>query len=63
MAWVAGVDRAEAGRRRQVAAVVVAEVVVAHDGRRLDARPDEEVREHALHLRLTGPETAQRAGL
>ena len=42
----------ELGRRAEVLAVVVAEVVVADDGGRLDARRHQEVDEHRLELRL-----------
>lgn len=43
---------AELLRRGQVLAVVVAQVVVADDGGRLDAGGDEEVYQHGLHLGL-----------
>lgn len=39
-------------RRREVPAVVVAQVVVGHDARRLDARGHQKVHQHRLHLRL-----------
>jgi len=39
-------------RRRQVHAVVVSQVVVGNDGRRLDPGADQEVDQHRLHLRL-----------
>ena len=47
---------AELGGRVEIEAVVVAQVVVAGDGERLDARRDEEVDEHALHLGLAALE-------
>eukprot|EP00053_Salpingoeca_punica_P013417 m.121411 g.121411 ORF g.121411 m.121411 type:complete len:543 (-) comp16203_c1_seq1:553-2181(-) len=47
---------AELRGRREVLAVVVAEVVVRGDGARLDAGVDEKVHQHRLHLRLAALE-------
>mmetsp|Transcript_21218 Transcript_21218/g.61756 ORF Transcript_21218/g.61756 Transcript_21218/m.61756 type:complete len:559 (+) Transcript_21218:635-2311(+) len=45
---------AELGRRAQVLAVVVAEMIVRYDGYRLDPGRYEEVDQYRLHLGLTG---------
>mmetsp|Transcript_12652 Transcript_12652/g.46725 ORF Transcript_12652/g.46725 Transcript_12652/m.46725 type:complete len:281 (+) Transcript_12652:377-1219(+) len=47
---------AEGLRRTEIASIIVSQVVVRHDGDRLDARIDEEVHQHAFHLRLPGLE-------
>ncbi len=45
--------RSELLRGGEILAVVVAQVIVAHDGRRFDSGRDEEIHENRLDLRLT----------
>ena len=53
---LADLFRAELLGSREVPAVVIAEVVVRHDRRRLDARAHEEVYQDRFHLSLAGLE-------